>query len=368
MMKVKVLGVMVILALLSGCGGGQQETAGPPVATTAPATTLPPATTSPPVVTSPPPPAPTPGPGAFFADPSTPSSLVLPPGADKVKDLTDQDYFTLNLPSKTGGYDSGIKGIYVNPVGTIYVLRFKGVQDADYFFKAIEEKLATQDERLTPKTLTLGDSSHEVYHRYKYNEYLGTYIKKGVFIYFLTFNVNEFGVEDFIIQNMPDIFLDIGEVEAGTSTTVSKTVDFQSPSTAPEDVLPDGGSVSSVSSAVYQYDLKFPSSPAYESAAMATYSTPAGSVYVFKYRSELEASDFLQELEGKISRSGDAMTKAKTLQMDGKTLDVLFKQTSAGVYIATIVQKGPFVIYIGVGSNEFEAESFIKQKMPYLFG
>jgi hypothetical protein len=363
--KAKILAVLLILAIFSGCGGEKApESTSPPESTLAPTTTPPPVTTTAPPVTTPPP---TPAPGAFFADPGTESSTLLPPGVDKVKDLTDQDYFSLKLPTKTAGYDSGIKGIYEVPTGTVYIMKFKSVQDADFFFEAILQKLPTQNEKAAPKTLTYGGNSLEIYHKYKYNEFRGTYIKKGIFIYFLAFNINEFGVEDFILKNMPNIFLDIGEVEEGTTQVVTKELDLYSRATNAEDVLPEGGSVAPVTSSVYQYDLNFPPSPSYDSAVVGSYTTPAGKIYVFKYRSPTDASAFLQELKGKISRSSNHMTKDEILDKDGLRLQVSYKQTLGGVYTATIIQKGFFLIYMEIGGNEFEAESYIKQNMPYLF-
>lgn len=364
-MLVRVLAILMIMALFSGCGGSEEPVVmtSTPEATLAPATTTPPAVTSPPVTTPPP----TPGPGAFFAEPATNVLDIVPGDVYKVSEISEGEYFTLPFPTKTFEYVSGTKVTYRTIGGAIFTLKFSTISGSDFFFEGVLNKMEGRGERVAEDTLTQGEGTIDVIHRYKLTDYLGTIVKKGVFIYFLTVGEDELNTETYILDNMDFLFLPIGYVAEGEDKAV-KEVDMSTSDTLSEDVIPAGAETSPLPDATYKYSLRLPEPMTHTEAIIAEYSQPEGDIIIFKYSSLAKAESFSQSFQEKMTRSSNERLNTITLTENGKSIEVHHKvSNSDGTYKASLVQRGPFVLYINLWSSEYETEAFMKRHMPYLF-
>jgi hypothetical protein len=369
--------VVISVFILSGCVGGPPATPAPevtepPVETTPPPTTTPPPKTTPPPTTPPPteppttPPPTTPPPTeppSKYALMTTSATEVIPEGASKVQPLTDMDYFALPLPLNIGTMVEGIRAEYKVPTGKIYVLKFKSADTAADFFNAIIDKAEWRGTPYTERIINIGDKTLKVYHRIEFKDYFGTFMIRGLFIYYVTMTADEFSAEQYIKANMD--FLFDGEPEPKPIPLVTKDVDLFSVSTPLRDVVPEGASIEVIPNSEYLYTIKYPNKPAgYAGDIRATYTTPEGRIYVSRFESVADAEAFLNSVLEKYRRTGSLVIE-KTLTRAGKSLKIYHKMD--GSYQATLILKGVFLYYVAVSSDEFDAEYYISRKLGYLY-
>lgn len=363
--NVKVL-LIVFVLLFAGCiGGGKTPTTTVTDTSTTTTTTVQVAITQP--ETTMPPPT-TPPPWAYLFSKKTPFSEVIPAGAEKTKPLTDKDYdFVLKFPSKPADYDDGIKALYENPTGTVYILRFKSASGAAKFFEFALNKIEKGDETIERRTLTKGGQQLDVYHRTEYAHYFGTLVQKGVFIYYLQMQTSAYDAESYITENLDYLFVPDIEDAAQSSGVQTINVDLSSSATPLAEVIPKGASITSISKNDYEYTLEFPERTySYDKDIKARYSAPAGNIYVIRFKNAESAEEFYSQILSKFKRSDNINTLKVVLTADGKSLDA-YNKLKGSTYVGTVIHKGVFIYYVKMGKDQFESETYIESSMGYLF-
>ncbi len=368
--------VFLLIVILSGCVGKPAPspspppgTTQPPIATTpAPITTQPPATSPPPIAqqtTAPPPTTPASTPASKYSLQTTSTSEIIPDGSTRVEPIASKDYeFTLKFPLNIGTMVEGIKAKYATPTGDVYALKYESVDAAADFLSATLEKATAKGTPITEKTLSVGGKSLKVYPRVEFKQYLGTIIRRGLFIFVVKVSTDEFGGEQYIKTSMAYLF--DGEPEPKHIPLATKNVDFSSPTIALNDLVSEGGKIEPIPSVEYQYTIYYPNKPSgYADDIKATYTVPDGKVYLSKFQTVSGAESFLATVIEKYSRTGSVPQK-KILSRDGKTLTIYHK-SDAGNYQGTLIQRGVLLYYIAVAKDDFDAEFYISRKLGFLF-
>lgn len=142
-------------------------------------------------------------------------------------------------------------------------------------------------------------------------------------------------------------------------------IDMGSLSTTIEDVVPGGGEIKPMSSADYQYEIKFPTDQDYESRYTVDYPDKTR-IYVVKLKDSYSMQPFYEGILTLIDKSA-CRYEEKTLSLDGRSLRVDHKYCSGNQYKATITESGIFVFYLRFLGSADNAETYLKENMDYLF-
>jgi len=371
---------LFMVLMISGCTGGSPEapepaatatpvetTTPPPAVTEAPTTTSAPSTTQP--STTQPPTTEPPVQEDKYSLQTTSASELLPSGATNIESIGDDYTAVLKYPVRVGTVDEDAKATYgqeksyEKATGAVDVLKYSSPDHAADMVNAIVSKGSYLGTPFTEKTLNSDGKTLKVYHRVEFKEYMATLLRRGAFIVHIEMVASESDAENYVRENLADLF---GE-DAPTQTIplAGKDIDLLSTDTQIRDTVPDGAAIETLADIEYQYTLKFPPKPAgYVKGIKATYSVPAGNIYVFQLDSIPDAEEFLTSVKDKFQRSGNAPVM-KTISKGGKSVTV-YDNIQTG-YQGTLIQKGAFVYYVSMSKDEFDAEFYITRKLGYLF-
>ncbi len=218
---VKLIFVMLVVLIISGCTGGEKPVETPvPETTAAPTTTVPP--TSAPPATTPPPPE------IDLSSPDTPFEKLLPKGYTSLTELTEAHVTgDLRYPAPPRSFIGGIEAKYPPEMqtisrpypysdsytierrrGSINILKLKTVRDAKDYYQDITGRMTVRTDFYPKKEVIKVDGkSLTVHHKLKDKRYHATLIQKGVFIFQVAPGVESTeDAEAYIIGNMGYLF------------------------------------------------------------------------------------------------------------------------------------------------------------------
>jgi len=370
---------LFMVLMISGCTGGSPEAPEPEVTVAPVETAVPPPpvtqapTTSSPVTTQPPatqpPTTQPPVQEDKYSLQTTSASELLPSGATNVESIGEDYTSVLKYPVRVGTVVEDAKATYgqeksyEKATGAVYVLKYSSPDHAADMVNAIVSKGNYFGTPFTEKTLNSVGKTLKVYHKVEFKEYMATFLRRGAFIVHIEMVANENDAEKYVLENLADLF--DGDAPTQSIPLVGKDIDLLATDTQARDTVPDGASIETLADVEYQYTLKFPPQPAgYVKGIKATYSVPAGNIYVFQLDSTPDAEAFLTSVKDKFQRSGNAPVM-KTISKGGKSVTV-YHNIQTG-YQGTLIQKGVFVYYVSMSKDEFDAEFYITRKLGYLF-